>query len=146
MNKRHVIIGSDVAGSRLKKEVKKYLDGQGYCLDDHKTRTDYPDTAFEVCTNVLRTGYTGILISGPGIDMSVAANKISGIRAAICMNENCARATRNDNDSNVLILPSLYVNDELAKHITDIFLTTPFSYAERHVRRIGKIEKLRQQV
>ena len=82
----------------------------------------------------------GILICGTGIGMSLAANKVHGIRAAVCGDSFSARATREHNDANILCMGARVITEAKALEITDIFLDTPFSNDERHIRRISKIE------
>ena len=102
---------------------------------------DYPDYAQPVAKAVASGECEkGILICGTGIGMSIAANKIRGIRAAVCGDAFSARATREHNDANILCMGARVISEAKALEITDIFLDTPFSGDERHSRRISKIE------
>ncbi len=150
-----IYLGSDHAGVNLKKEVKAYLDqkfqGQegssvldlGVFADD---ATDYPDIAREVCEKVLENeGAFGILLCGSGIGMSIAANRMSGIRAVLANNEATAELSRQHNNANVLCMGERFTAKELAMAIVDIFIRTQFTAEERHVRRIGKIDTVMSQ-
>ena len=102
---------------------------------------DYPDYGKAVAHAVASGEYDrGILICGTGIGISIAANKVRGIRAAVCGDCFSAEATRLHNDANILALGARVVGPGLALKIVDTFLDTPFSNDERHLRRIGKIE------
>ena len=102
---------------------------------------DYPDYGKAVAHAVASGEYDrGILICGTGIGISIAANKVQGIRAAVCGDCFSAEATRLHNDANILALGARVVGPGLALKIVDTFLDTPFSNDERHLRRIGKIE------
>lgn len=103
---------------------------------------DYPDYAIPVAEAVASGECEkGILICGTGIGMSIAANKVHGIRAAVCGDSFSAKATREHNNANVLCMGARVISEAKALEITDIFLDTPFSEEERHIRRISKIEK-----
>lgn len=140
-----IAIGSDHGGFALKQEVIKYLEAHGLDYKDYgcydTKSVDYPDYAKEVCDAIVSKACDrGILICGTGIGISIAANKREGIRAALCHDCFSAKATREHNNANVLALGGRIVGDELALMIIDIFLNTPFSNDERHIRRIDKIE------
>ena len=137
-------IGSDHGGYDLKEEVKSLLEERGIEYKDFGTDStesvDYPDYATPVAKAVANEEYDkGILICGTGIGMSIAANKVSGIRAALCHDVFSARATRNHNNSNVLTMGSRIIGSELAKAIVDAWLDSDFD-GGRHQRRIDKIE------
>lgn len=141
-----VYIGSDHAGYNLKEELKKYLNEKGYKYVDLGTFStdsiDYPDITREVCEKVVEEKNSlGVLICGTGVGMMMAANKRAGIRAAVCTHEIMAKMARLHNDANVLCLGSRLVGTELAKHILDTFLETPFENDDRHKRRIAKMEQ-----
>lgn len=140
-----IAIGCDHGGYELKKELMGWLDKQGVAYKDFGTdgdeAVDYPDYAKPVCKAVLDgQADKGILICGTGIGISIAANKISGIRAALVHDVFSAEATRLHNDANVLCMGGRVVAGGLAIKITDTFLNTEFSGADRHARRISKIE------
>lgn len=139
-------IASDHGGFALKEELKKHLEDMGYELKDYgcfsEESCDYPDYAHKVTDAVLSGECDkGILLCGTGIGMSITANKVKGIRAALCSDCFSAEATRLHNDANVLCLGARVTGPELAFKIADFFLETEFSGDERHVRRIGKIEE-----
>ena len=139
-----LMIGCDHGGYELKLEVIKHLEAKGYEVVDvgcNGESCDYPDIAEAGCAKI-QSGECerGILICGTGIGMSIAANKIPGIRAALCGDCFSAQATREHNDANVLCLGARVTGPSLALKIVDIFMDTPFSGDPRHVRRISKIE------
>ena len=140
-----IIIGCDHAGLILKQEIITWLKTEGYEVVDCGTfseeSVDYPDIAHEVAGQVLNRGCTGILICGTGIGISIAANKIDGIRAAVCENEFTARMARQHNDANILAVGARVVGTGLALEIVKTFLNTDFE-AGRHARRIEKIHWL----
>lgn len=140
-----IAIGSDHGGFQLKQEIIEYLEANEFeykdygCYDENSC--DYPDFAKKVCNTIVnKECEKGILICGTGIGISITANKIKGIRAALCHDCFSAKATREHNDANVLALGGRIVGGELAKMIVGIFLNTEFSNDERHIRRINKIE------
>lgn len=142
-----IYIGSDHAGYTLKEALQKHLESQSHEVVDlgcfQESSIDYPDIAHEVADKVAENkGSYGVLICGTGIGMSMAANTIPGVRAAVCTSEEMAEMTRRHNDANVLCLGARLIPEELAKKITDKFLITEFeSGEERHVRRVNKIER-----
>lgn len=142
----HIYIGSDHGGYNLKKKIIEVFSSEGYELEDMGTNSldscDYPVYAKRVCDKVVETNSKGILVCGTGIGMSIAANKINGIRAALCSDTFSARMTREHNDSNVLCLGERVTGQDLALDIVKIWLETPFSNGERHVGRINLIKEL----
>lgn len=143
---RKVAMGSDHAGYEMKEALKAYLSEKGgYEIVDFGTDSDascdYPEFAKAV-SHAVADGKAelGILVCGTGIGMSMAANKVKGIRAAVVGDAFSAQATREHNDANVLCLGARVIDVEKAKQFTDIFLATPFSQGENHIRRIGKLE------
>ena len=138
-------IGCDHGGFELKQEILKHLDERGIAYKDFgcysEASVDYPEYAKKVCAAINDGSCDrGILICGTGIGISIAANKIKGIRAALCTDCFMAEATRLHNDANVLALGGRVVGPGLAVKITQTFLTTEFSNDERHIRRIKMIE------
>mgnify|MGYP004512115659 FL=1 len=140
-----IAIGSDHGGFELKKEIMAHLDARGLEYKDFGTYSDascdYP--AFgKAVAHAVADGECerGILICGTGIGMSITANKIPGIRCALCGDCFSAEATREHNDANILSLGARVVGTGLALKIVDTFLDTPFSEDARHIRRISKIE------
>ena len=138
-------IGSDHGGYALKQAIMKHLEARGLSYKDYGTYSeascDYPDFGRAVALAVANgEAEYGIIICGTGIGISITANKVPGIRAALCGDCFSAEATRSHNDANVLALGARVVGEGLAIKIVDTFLDTPFSNAERHIRRIQKIE------
>lgn len=140
-----VALGSDHGGFELKQEIIKYLEEKQIAYKDygcHSTEsTDYPIYAKKVAHGILDGECDlGILVCGTGIGISITANKIKGIRAAVCTDCFTAEATRLHNDANILALGGRVVGPGLDVKIVDTFLNTPFSGDERHIRRIAQIE------
>ena len=141
-----IALGCDHGGYELMQEVKKHLEARGLEYQDFGTYStesvDYPIYARKVTTAITSGACDrGILICGTGIGISIAANKVPGIRCALCGDCFSARATRQHNDANVLALGALVTGPGLALEIVDIFLNTPFSGEERHCRRIAQLEE-----
>jgi ribose 5-phosphate isomerase B len=141
-----IAIGSDHGGVTLKSFIVKHLKEKGLDICDvgiHDTRAvDYPDIARDVANQVLSGKCDkGILICGTGIGIGIAANKIKGIRAALCTNSFMARLSREHNDANILTLGERILGKELAIDIVDTWLNTGFE-GERHIGRINKISEL----
>ena len=140
-----IAIGSDHGGYALKKALMAHLSERGLEYKDFGTYSeascDYPAYGKAVA-NAVADGECerGILICGTGIGMSMAANKVPGIRAAVCGDCFSAEATRQHNDANILCMGARVVGEGLALKIADTFLDTPFSNDERHIRRISQIE------
>ena len=140
-----IAIGSDHGGWELKQEIMAHLKERGLAYWDFGTYTsdscDYPVYGKAVAQAVASGEYeVGILICGTGIGISITANKVPGIRAALCGDCFSAEATRAHNDANILALGGRVTGAGLALKIVDTFLDTPFSGDERHVRRISMIE------
>lgn len=140
-----IAIGSDHGGFELKKEIMAHLDARGLEYKDFGTYSDascdYPVYGKAVAKAVASGECErGIIICGTGIGISIAANKVHGIRAALCGDCFSAEAARQHNDANVLALGARVVGPGLALKIVDTFLDTPFSNGERHIRRISMIE------
>ena len=141
-----IAIGSDHGGFELKQEIMAHLTKRGLEFKDFGTYTpdscDYPVYGRAVAKAVASGECErGIIICGTGIGISITANKIPGIRAALCTDCFCAEATRLHNDANILALGGRVVGPGLALKIVDTFLDTPFSGDERHKRRISMIEE-----
>ena len=153
MNKKvkKIFIGNDHAGKDLKdflinflKENYKEIEVINVGTDSYES-CDYPDYAKEVSLNVLREEDSiGILICGTGIGMSIAANKIKGIRAALCYNSTTAKLARQHNNANILCLGQRIIGFELAKDIVDTFIKTEFE-GNRHLNRIIKINQIEEE-
>ncbi len=135
-----VIIGSDHAGFSIKALLVTELSRSGYTVQDVGATADescdYPVFAQKVCERVLATGNYGILICGTGIGMSMAANRTSGIRAALCTTEFHARAARRHNNANILCLGERVTGPGIVLDIVAAFLETAFQ-AGRHQRRVA---------
>ena len=140
-----IAIGSDHGGFELKEAVKKHLEERGLEYKDYGTYTkdscDYPVYG-KLVGHAVADGECdrGIIICGTGIGISITANKIKGVRAALCGDCFSAEATRLHNDANILALGARVTAEGLALKIVDTFLDTPFSGDERHLRRIAGIE------
>jgi len=138
-----IAIGSDHRGFGLKKRIIKMLADAGYnsedlgCYDEEPV--DYPDIALEVARAVVKSGFEmGILICSTGIGMSIAANKIKGVRAALCCNAFSALRARKHNDANILCLGAEVITEEYSEIVSN-FLTGEFE-GGRHQQRLDKIE------
>ena len=141
-----IAVGSDHGGYELKQEILKYLEKEGYEYRDYgsydEQAVDYPVYAKKVARAILDgEAEKGILICGTGIGISIAANRIPGIRAALCSDCFSAEATRLHNDANIVCMGGRVVGPGLAVKIVDTFLKTAFSGEERHSRRIRMIEE-----
>ena len=141
-----IAIGSDHGGFILKEEIKKWLEEKGYeCRDfgtDSINSCDYPDIAVPVAKAVAAGEYErGILVCGTGIGVSITANKVPGIRAALCHDTFSAKASREHNDTNVLTLGERVIGRGLALEIVEVWLNGKFS-GGRHQKRLDKIAAL----
>lgn len=140
-----LVIGNDHAGVEFKEKLVKALEEKGHEVinvgTDSLESVDYPDIAVLVGEKVLDgEAKFGILICGTGIGISIAANKIKGIRAALVHNEFTAKLARLHNDANVIALGARVIGDELGLACVETFINTEFE-GGRHARRVGKIEK-----
>lgn len=141
-----IALGSDHGGFKLKEEIKQLLDNEGYTYNDFgaysEESVDYPDFALKVAESVANEEYDrGILICGTGIGIGIAANKVKGIRAALCHDTFSARASREHNNANVLTLGERVIGPGLAKDIVRIWLESEFA-SGRHAVRIEKISEI----
>jgi ribose 5-phosphate isomerase B len=139
-----IAIGSDHGGFELKEKVIKFLGENGYEILDlgcnSMDSVDYPKYGRLVGEAVVeKKADKGIVICGTGIGISIAANKVKGVRAALCTNTTMARLTREHNDANVLSMGARMVGDILALEMVDVFLTTEFE-GGRHQKRIDQLE------
>ena len=139
-----IIIASDHAGFDLKCKILNHLTSKGYDIFDNGTYSneavDYPIIAKDTAKKVASGQYQkGILICGSGIGMSIAANKIKGIRSVVCSDTTSARFSRLHNDANILCFGERIIGEYLAKDICDIWLNTEFE-AERHLKRVNLLE------
>ena len=143
---RTVAIAGDHTSVALKTAIRQHLRGRGVAVHDLGTDTsepvDYPDTAALVSVQVARgEADAGIVLDGAGLGSAIAANKVAGIRAAMCVNQTLARYAREHNGANVLALGSTLVTPDEALAIVDTFLATPMREA-RYMRRLAKIRDL----
>ena len=142
-----IAIGCDHGALELKNIVKAHLEKQGHTVQDFGTHTldscDYPDIV-NVAARAVAQGECerGIVLCTTGIGMSIAANKIKGIRCALLSDVMSARLTREHNDTNMMALGAGVVGTMLALEIVDTWLNTEFSHGERHVRRLQKLMEL----
>ena len=138
-----IAIASDHAGYEMKESIKlafpelDFIDFGAYSTE----AVDYPDTGFAAADAVVKNEcQKGILICGSGIGMSITANKVPGIRAALCVNTDYAKLSRMHNDSNILVLPARFIAEEYAVEIVKVWLQTEFE-GGRHQLRIDKLER-----
>lgn len=141
-----IALGSDHRGLRLKGVLKELLQQLGHSYQDFgcfdETACDYPDVAAKVARAVARGEFErGILVCSTGIGMCIAANKVHGIRAALCHDLFTTRRARQHNDANILCLGEEEVAEELAREMVKVFLTTEFE-GGRHQRRLDKVHRL----
>ena len=140
-----IVIGNDHAGVEFKNKIMQALRSKGHEIINVGTDTldsvDYPDIAKEVSKKIInKEANFGILICGTGIGISIAANKIKGIRAALCHNEYTARLSRLHNDANIIALGARVLGEDLGLACVETFINTEFE-GGRHARRVGKIEQ-----
>jgi ribose 5-phosphate isomerase B len=138
-----VALGADHGGFPLKEQLKTHLTSQGYSVVDCGTNSteavDYPDFAYAVARLVSEgRAWRGIIVDGAGIGSCMAANKVPGVRAALCYDHATASNSREHNDANVLTLGAGLIGPSLAKQIADTWLTTEFG-GGRHAKRVNKI-------
>ena len=143
-----IAIGCDHGGLEHKNAIVEHLKNGGYDGTDfgiyEQVSVDYPDIAVKVCDSVVsKENDLGILVCGTGIGMSIAANKVKGIRAAACSEHFSAKYTRLHNNSNILCLGGRVVGIGTALELVDLFVTTDFE-GDRHQRRIDKITNIEQ--
>ncbi len=140
-----VYLASDHGGFEYKEKLKKYLNGEGYEIEDMGAEEldpsdDYPDFVFPLALRVSKEpGSLGIILGRSGNGEAIAANKVKGVRAAHCTEAKMAQMAREHNNANVLSLGADYIDVSAAKSIVKVFLETPFSSDTRHARRINKI-------
>lgn len=139
-------IGCDHGGFEIAEAIREYLWNNEIEYLDYGTNStesvDYPLIAVEVAKSVAAgEADFGVLVCSTGIGISIAANKVKGIRAAVCTNELCARLTRNDNNANILCMGAKVVDREMALRILETFLNSEF-LGGRHARRVEQIGKI----
>ena len=141
-----IAIGADHGGVNLKEIIKKFLEKKGIEYKDFGTNStdscDYPDYAKKVCDSIISGECErGILVCGTGIGMSIAANKIRGVRAALCADHFSAKYTRLHNDANIICMGARTLGSGVALELVDLFLHTPFE-GGRHEKRVAMIKDL----
>jgi len=144
-----IFIGADHRGYNLKEVLKIYLKELSLECEDlgakkFNPEDDYPDFALTVAKKVAENPEEnrGILICGSGVGVDIVANKIKGIRSALCFDAAQARASRNDDDTNVLSLTADFIAEEKAKKIVKVWLETPYAKLEKYERRLNKIKEI----
>jgi ribose 5-phosphate isomerase B len=146
--KKLIVIGSDHAGFKLKQHLKKYIEGiEGFELLDLGTNTfescDFPDYAERVCLEVLKNeDNRGIIICGSGIGVSIAANKVPGIRCALVHDHLTTRLAKEHTNCNVIAMGERIIGTSQAETIVDAFITSEFIRAPNYLRRLDKITEL----
>lgn len=143
---RRIAVGADHGGFRLKDRLAEHLRGRGFAVADLGTEgeeaVDYPDFAHAVAVKVaMGEAEAGIVVDGAGIGSCMTANKVPGVRAALCYDLSTAANAREHNHANVLTLGAGMIGEALAKQIVDRFLDTPFG-GDRHARRVAKIGEI----
>ena len=143
-----IAIGCDHGGLEHKNAIKEFLEGKGFTVVDEgiyeQVSVDYPDIAVKVCDDIVnKECELGILVCGTGIGMSLAANKVKGIRAAVCSDHFSAKYTRLHNNSNILCLGGRVIGIGTALELVDLFVSTEFE-GGRHQKRIDKITAIEE--
>lgn len=145
-----ILIACDHAGFALKEKIKLYLERAGFKIKDlgaySKERCDYPLFAYGLAGEISRGRYSrGVLVCKTGIGNSIVANRLPGVRAALCYNVKAAKLSREHNDSNVLVLGSQFVGEKLAGRILKAWLNTRF-LGGRHRRRLNQIKEMEKEI
>ena len=143
-----IVIGSDHAAFNMKNDIKKYLETKGHDIIDVGTFSeescDYPKIAYDATNKIInKESELGILICGTGLGMSLAANKVKGIRAAVVSESYSARMSREHNNANVICFGARVIGIETAKDIVDNFLNAKF-LGEKHLRRVNMISEIEE--
>ncbi len=147
-NSPTVYLGTDHGGYELKEKIKTFLTENKIEFDDlgaysFNPEDDYPDFIIPVARKVTEDPHSlGIVIGRSGNGEAIAANKVQGIRAALCLNQEMAKKAKEHNNANILSLGADYMSVDEVKQTVKIFIDTPFSNEERHIRRIEKIKKI----
>ncbi len=142
---KKIAIGSDHAAAPVKDKLVEHLRKNGWEVKDYTVivdgRADYPLAGRQVALAVAKGEFPrGVLLCGTGLGMSYVANRVPGVRAALCLNSEFAVLSREHNDANILVMPGRATIYEPQEKILDIWLATPFSGDERHVKRIKMID------
>jgi ribose 5-phosphate isomerase B len=143
-----IVVGSDHRGFEAKQQIKAIVSEKGHkCIDigtNDSNPVDYPDIAYEAATAISKKkADRAILVCATGLGMSIAANKVQGIRAALCHDELSAQISRDHNDANVLCLSGDQIGEVLLRRIVEVWLETEFS-GGRHKRRVMKIKAIEE--
>ena len=143
-----VVVGSDHGGFELKEVLKKHLADKGADIIDvgayDTNSVDYPDIAVKACEKVTSGECSfGVLVCGTGIGISIAANKVKGIRCALVSNEYCAEMTKRHNNANMIAFGGRVTGPDLAKNILDAYINAEFE-GGRHQKRVDKISKIEE--
>ncbi len=143
VNQKRVVLAADHAGYPLKEEVKTYLGTQGIDVVDTGTfseeQVDYPGIMRRGCATLLEQGIPGILFGGSGNGEAMAANKVRGIRAAVCYNAEITKLARQHNNANVMCIGARFTDLSAAKEMVDVFLSTDFE-GGRHTGRVNDLD------
>lgn len=141
-----IYIAADHNGFKMKNEIGEWLEKEGYDVEDMGPKEfnkadDYPDFGIKVAEEVTKDtdNNFGILVCGSGVGMSVIADKVKGVRAALIHDPAIARVAQKDDDINILALGASFIGLNRAKEVIEVWLNTPFSNEERHIRRVKKI-------
>lgn len=144
-----IFLGADHAGYELKNLLREYLHHAGHEVEDVGAKTldgddDYPRYAYYVASKVLggNDDDCGLLICGSGQGMSMAANRVNGVRAALAWDEESAQAARRDDNANVLVIPARFVSDRQAESMVDAWLSAKFKADPKYQRRLDELEEL----
>ena len=143
-----IYLGADHAGWALKQELATYLRTRGHGVVDMGNEQlvsddDYTDFGYAVAKRIVADPESlGIVLCGNAQGVCIVANKVKGVRAATGFEVEAARTSRTDDNSNILCLPARFLDAKKGKEIVDVWLETPFSGAERHIRRLKKVEKI----
>ena len=140
-------LAADHGGFELKNHLKQFLEARGYQIEDLGPHTlepldDYPDYAFEAAKKITSDQDKAILVCRTGQGMAIAANRYAHIRAAVALSEEIVHRSREDENTNVIVMAADYTDQELAQRIALAFIEGPFTGQERHRRRIGKISRV----
>jgi len=144
-----IYLGTDHAGYKLKNDLREHLHHAGHDIEDVGAKTlddddDYPRYAYAVAAKILggSDDDLGLLVCGSGQGMSMAANRVNGVRAALAWDVRSATAAREDDNANVLVLPARFVTDYAAVEMVDAWLTAKFKSDPKYVRRLDELEQL----
>jgi len=145
MASKTIILGADHAGFELKEAIKAHLTEKGMTVRDLTPEKiegdDYPPIAKQAAEEIVKSDGQAILVCGSGMGMDIAANRIAGARAVVVRDEKEAKLSREDDHANILVLGGRMTPEEKAISITDTWLATPYSKAQRHERRVRELDR-----